>query len=352
MILKTLAQNLKTNMRQTSANERNEKTTEKRMRPHCDGVMAHINHHVGVDPSVLKKIAVNTPKPKEKEKEPTTTIMPNALPTPSPPQGEVEHEMMTKMICSNGKEFAIEFPATHRLVHKDHLTRWHNDSQKLQCARAKLQSVQHAACSIFSPTLWSIAVTSAPTLALSAAQCLFPLLLCVFFHDTCLLNGLSIDKFAKAFPSDNTLQKCNFSQAACDNMVLGNNLSNMKMRVSCDKGNKRGVGHVVKVLLDLSNDGFVQTRLLDVDAAGGTSKDAAAAIQASMNKLKSNDDDDTHLLHDQATDSGDGGTVESLHNEMKELGLAATEIDHLIAVCCIPSAAVKCRQSHVWRRCT
>jgi len=39
--------------------------------------------------------------------------------------------------------------------------------------------------------------------------------------------------------------------------------------------------------------------LLDVDTVGGTSKDAALATQASMNNLKVNDEDNTHLLCDE-----------------------------------------------------
>ena len=155
------------------------------------------------------------------------------------------------------------------------------------------------------------------------------------------MNKLNLDHFARAFPSDNTLRKCNFAQATRDTMILGNELSGNKTHLACDKGNKRGVGHFVKVLSKLSDQGLVQTQLLDVDASGGTSKDCALAIQSSMNKLKINDEDNAYQLHGQATDSGGGGVLESLFKEMKELGLTAPENECHIANCCIHSLQVQ-----------
>jgi len=307
---------------------------------HYNGIMCCIAHHMAIDPLVLKKIV-----PKPKEKETTTTTKPSAAPTPSPPKPEPapeeEVKMMSKTFQSNGREFTIEFPSSHRLVRKHHLKRWYNDSRKLQSIGKKLQSVQCSTYSIFSQSLWSIAMTSAPALALLAAQSLFPLLLCAFFYDTGLMNGLDINKHAKAFPSDNTQQKHNFSQAARDTMILGNDLRNRKMYMSRDKGNKRGVGHFIEVLSHLDDTGLVPTQLLDIDAAGGASKEAAAAIQASMNKLKVHDDDDAHLLCDQATDSGGGVTIKSLCKELHVLGLTAPEVNYLIANCCIHSLQVQ-----------
>jgi len=198
-------------------------------------------------------------------------------------------------------------PSTHRIVHRDHLQRWCNDSRKLQRVRAKLQSVQHSTHSVFTQTLWSVASTSAPAIALSTAQYLFPLLLYAFFYDAGLMSNLNLDLFAKAFPCDNALRRYNLLQATCDTMILGKELQNKKIYMASDKGNKKGIGHFVKVLSRLQDDGLVKTQLLDIDASGGTSEDCALAMQASMNKLKANDEDNTHQLYGQATDSGGGG---------------------------------------------
>jgi len=76
-------------------------------------------------------------------------------------------------------------------------------------------------------------------------------------------------------------------------------------------------------------------QLLDIDAAGGTSKECVKGIESSMNKLKANDDDDTHKLSGQDTDGGGGGTLDSLHKEMKQLELCVADDEHLTAGCTI-----------------
>lgn len=124
-------------------------------------------------------------------------------------------------------------------------------------------------------------------------------------------------------------------------MVLATNFCNKKIYMGCDKGKKKGIGHFIKVLSNLNDDGFVYTQLLDIDVARGTSKDAALAIKASMNKLKANDNDDMHLLCGTRTDSGGGGTLKSPHKELRLLGLCAPINVHLVANCCIHSLQVQ-----------
>jgi len=84
----------------------------------------------------------------------------------------------------------------------------------------------------------------------------------------------------------------------------------------------------------------VQTQVLDIDASGGTSEQCGLAIQASMNKLKANDGDHTHLLNGQCTDNGGGGVLEGLHTAMDTLGLCAAS-NYLIANCCIHSIQIQ-----------
>jgi hypothetical protein len=89
--------------------------------------------------------------------------------------------------------------------------------------------------------------------------------------------------------------------------------------MSCDKGNKKGLSHFVKILSwwDKIQE-KVQTFVLDVDASEGTSKGCAKAIEHSMKKLN-------HmialLLTGQTTDSGGGGVLESLMEELKQRNL-------------------------------
>ena len=159
------------------------------------------------------------------------------------------------------------------------------------------------------------------------------------------MRNLELDKHATSFPSNDALRKHNLLQATRDTMLLGRDLREQKICVACDKGNKKGVGHFVKVLASLDDDGLVQPKLLDIDASRGTSTECAAAIKASMNKLKDNDDDITHLLCGQSTDSGGGGALKSLHEHMKALQLCAPDDVHLTAPCCLHTSQTQLKNA-------
>ena len=129
-------------------------------------------------------------------------------------------------------------------------------------------------------------MASIPALAFSAAQFAFPMMIYAFLYDTGVFkNDFEIDEFVTAFPSDWYLRKLTYHQAARDTMFLGDTLVNKRIYVSCDKGNKKGVGHFVKVLSWWDTRGCVVGRtLLDIDGSGGNSMGCALGIQASINK--------------------------------------------------------------------
>jgi len=54
--------------------------------------------------------------------------------------------------------------------------------------------------------------------------------------------------FTKLFPSDNTLWKHSLLTAARDAMLLGNELKDKKTFMTCNKGNKKGIGHLVNCI--------------------------------------------------------------------------------------------------------
>ena len=203
-----------------------------------------------------------------------------------------------------------------------------------------------------SQALLAIAMASVPALAFSAAQCLFPLIMHAYFYDTGLFNkDFELDNYVTAFPSDWTLRKASMHQATRDTLQLGDNLMNKRIYMACDKGNKKGVGHFVKYLSwwdpmarDANGLLRVQTQLLDIDASGDTSADCARAIRASMNKLKIHDDADTHKLFGQCTDSGGGGVLDSLADEMRGLGLIWLH-NYLIANCTIHALQLQLRNA-------
>ena len=215
---------------------------------HWLAVTTHLSNNLHVDAKIL---AVDVESEKESttndavdEPEATTTTEPGV--TPSPPKRKVN--WTSKVIKSQGQAFTIECPASHELHHISVVKRWKNDSEILNNIRTKLKSNQYQTNSIFAQTLWSVAITSAPALALSAAQFVIPLFVMAYLWDTSIFKGVKMNKFANSFPSDGTLRQYNFNQAARDTMTLGNEIRNKKVYLACDKGNKKGIGHFVKYL--------------------------------------------------------------------------------------------------------
>jgi len=234
----------------------------------------------------------------------------------------------------------IDLPSTHRIIQTNHYSRWETNSKILKNVREKLQSSQYDTSYIFTQALWAIGMASVPHLAMSAAQFLFPIIIYAFLRDTRLFdyNDFALPHLATSFPSDWWFRKFNLYQAARDVMSLGFQLTNQKIFMACDKGNKQGVSHFVKVLSWWERSGKVGVGFLDIDGSGGTSSDCADAIRVSMNKLKANDNDATHLLSGQCTDSGGGGVLDSLADELRLLNNVIHDgSQYLIANCCIHS---------------
>jgi len=288
-----------------------------------------------------KKISFLSPEPTTTTTEPTptTTTQTTTVLTPEEtPKRQVRFYEET--VRSNGQSTTVSgIPKSHSVVLTADLNRWKNDSKTLSNVRNKLQQKQHTADTIFSQSLWAIAMSAVPALANSAAQCLFPLMFLAFFHDAGLFDRMELELFVQSFPSDWSFRKFTILQAVRDAILLGDALRNEKIHAAVDKGNKKGIGHFAKVLAKWKRTGGVTTHLLDIDASGGTSAECAAAIQSSMNKLKAPDEQEeaTHLLYGQNTDSGGGGALESLHKEMKKLDLCAPDNEYLIGNCLIYS---------------
>jgi len=227
------------------------------------------------------------------------------------------------------------------LEHKSDVSRWENDSITLAKIREKFNNTKYFNDSMFAQCLYDIALTAVPALPLSAAQFLFPLIIVAFFKDTGLFGDYNLETFATSFPSDNTMRKHIVNQAARDTISLGNKLKDAKIHMASDKGNKKGIGHFVKMLSNWNREGGVSLSLLDIDASGGSSKECAAAIQSSMNKLKLEDNANAHLLSGQNTDNGGGGTIKNLYKHLQPLNICVPEEDYLIGNCTIHSLQIQ-----------
>jgi len=303
------------------------KDVPKRHQKHYEVITSHIEVAYKINRSSL--IEEPTPKPPT-----TTTATTTTTTTTTATVTPTEIRMLENKFQSYGKSYTYWIPHTHKIVHRDHNKRIENDSELLLKVVNKLESSCFSTNSVFSQTLFSLAMASAPPLALSAAQYMIPLCFMAFIYDTELFRRININCFVNSFPSDWTLRKFIHHQATRDTISMGRKLSGKRMYLSCDKGNKRGVSHFIKLLSWWNATGRVDVQVLDIDGSGGATTDCALAIQASINKLKVNDDDQTHLLAGQSTDSGGGGVLEKLAEEMQGLGLCWLH-NHLIANCCM-----------------
>jgi len=310
---------------------------------HVQAMKAWISQQVNIDcDSVFepplpkpKKIAFGSPMPTT-----TTTAAAAAATNVSTPDDATQKRQVRlheDAVRSNGQSMTISnVPKTHTVVLAADLSRWKNDSRALARTRSKVQQKQHTTDSVLSQSLWAIAMSAVPALANAAAQHLFPLTFFAFFHDTGLFDRTDLDLFAQSFPSDWPFRKFAIHQAVRDAILLGNEFQRSKTHMACDKGNKKGIGQFAKCVSKWNQDGGTNLKLLDTDAAGGTSAECALAIQASVNKLKNDDTvQDSHLVCGQNTDSGGGGTLESSHEAMEPLALCAPVDQHLIGNCTI-----------------
>jgi hypothetical protein len=99
--------------------------------------------------------------------------------------------------------------------------------------------------------------------------------------------------------------------------------------LSCDKGNKKGPRHFVKILSWWDKiEKKVQTFVLDIDASEGTSEGCAEAIQHSMKKVHNTI---ALVLKEQTTDSGGGGVLQLLGKQSQKRGLC--NVPYLVGSC-------------------
>jgi len=119
----------------------------------------------------------------------------------------------TQEINCNGRTLVCKMPTTHELTISNKLRKLENRSEILKAVRGRVQSCSYTPGSVMSQALLAIAMASVPTLAFSAAQCLFPMFLHAFFYDTGLFKPnlfkkqFDINCFVTVFPSDWTFRK-------------------------------------------------------------------------------------------------------------------------------------------------
>ena len=133
----------------------------------------------------------------------------------------------------------------------------------------------------------------------------------------------------KCLPSRSTLRSMLIEYAVDCLLLLSDKVAGKKIFMTCDKGNKKGLGHFVKVLSWWNPiQKKVEKFILDIDVSDGTSSACADAILHSMKKLNTTEMD--FLLGGQTTDSG-GGVLDDLAKELKKRDIC--EERYLVANC-------------------
>ena len=221
-----------------------------------------------------------------------------------------EVKLMTHIVSSTGYSFEVKnVPATHEIVLSAEMSRLRNADLQMKELRESFNNYRFSAKPLpFMKSLLSVALASSPTLPLYQAANIIPLVVAGFLVDLGLLFKANIHSFSKSFPSETYLRDMLFEYAAENSYELGRKLEGKLVFLSCDKGNKKGVGHFIKILSWYNTDTFsVKKQIVDIDASEGTTEACADAIAFSLKKLGGN-----LKLQGQTTDSGGGGVLDGL----------------------------------------
>jgi hypothetical protein len=203
------------------------------------------------------------------------------------PRGRGAIELYTANFKSGGYDFVLDgIPVTHELVLKKYLATYKNSHQLVKNLRSGVQYGWFSGGSTLMKSLIAVAVTSLPALPLSQACNVIPLFVAAILVDVGIIDRTKVSAFATAFPSETYLRDLVFNFAAENVYQLGARVKDTHVFLSCDKGNKKGVTHFVKILswYDPKTTCVVK-QLLDIDASGVLTDGCADAMAASLNKV-------------------------------------------------------------------
>jgi len=136
-------------------------------------------------------------------------------------------------------------------------------------------------------------------------------------------------------PCANTLQSI-INEASIDViMSIRNEIFKDKciLYLACDKGNKKGLDHFVKIISWWSKkNNQVEVFTLDIDAANSDTKSASDAIYFALKKI---DNDKKTIISGVVTDGGGGGTVTAGLGDFLVLEGRLQSVEALTATCTI-----------------
>ena len=229
----------------------------------------------------------------------------------------------------------INSPGYYTTISKRKLKMLEGSHQVMTGLKQKLKKKKYTGSEL-SERLYATALAHAPGVSFPAAEILISAAIRAFTHDF----GLEVEGLNELIPKSCVPSQSKLTEMI--NMLSAKFISEMAHEVkeagavyyACDKGCKRGVQHFVKyVCLWCIKEKKVKTPLLDIDAAGGSSVDAAAAFDESMKKIDLPQFSHRSRLAGGCSDAGGGGTGLSLDSNLTERDRMKT--DYISATCCI-----------------
>jgi hypothetical protein len=193
-----------------------------------------------------------------------------------------------KTVQVKGKDHMIrDVPKTHVVIHRNYLKKLKNKVSQIDELHQSVRKKKYTGTPL-SKRLLASALASVLGLLLTGAELVIPLVVTAFLADSHLIDDkIDFKLFSKSFASDRSLRDILISFAVDSLIEVGNQIHGAEnVFLSCDKGNKKGLSHFMKILSWWDKtEKKVQTFVLDIDANEGTSEGCAEAIQHSMKKV-------------------------------------------------------------------
>lgn len=301
-----------------------------------------------VTPAPLADTPVATAEPQPEPELENAELEPREIqysePKPKRQKTRDEINMVSFEFSSAGHDFSLQVPRTHSVVHNSRLGPMAQSQQTLNELVAGCNRQRYSQSSEYVKTLLVTALAAAPSIPFSTLSTVLPLLVGSMLANLGLLERTDIGNFCRSFPSEAYMRNLMFSKAAECTLSLSCKLKEKLVFLACDKGNKKGMDHLVKYVSYWNQDSRQVTRyLLDIDASEGKSEDCAFAMEESLKKVGCYGKDgngavlpSSFYLQGSTTDSGGGGTLDSFAKCLISRGLCHQPL-FLVVGCSIHS---------------
>jgi hypothetical protein len=140
-------------------------------------------------------------------------------------------------------------PKTHIVIHRSYLKRLQNKESQIDKLHQSVRKKKYTGTPL-SKRLLASALASVPGLSLTGAELVIPLVVAAFLTDSHLIDDqIDFKLFSKSFALAHNLRGILISFAVDSLIKVGNQIHGADNAfLSCNKGNKKGLSHFVKIL--------------------------------------------------------------------------------------------------------